>query len=120
MKLKKGVDKKMEMPEWIKRVQENIERSDVKQLYADEALVLGTVKGSKTKDGKIKKEGTLRMAFVDMTSMQPVAKIVVSVATAKGLINALSAQVQKIEKDLESGELPQKPKKEEPSLTYIG
>lgn len=109
----------MEVPEWLKRVQENIAKSDIKQLYADEALVMGTVKIGKTSDGKIKKEGNVRIAFVDMTTANPVAKIVISVSTAKGLVNALSEQVKRLEKDIESNELPKKPS-EEPLLTYIG
>ena len=109
----------MEVPEWLKRVQENIAKSSVQQIFADEALVMGTVKMGKTADGKLKKEGTVRLAFVDMTTMQPVAKIVVTVSTAKGLVNALNAQVTKLEKDLESKEVPKKPS-EESMLTYIG
>jgi hypothetical protein len=109
----------MEVPEWLKKVQENIAKSDVKQLYADEALVMGTVKVSKTKNGEIKKEGTVRIAFVDMTNTQPVAKIVVSVTTARGLVNSLSEQLKRLEQDLESKEVPKKLLKE-PSLTYIG
>lgn len=108
----------MEIPEWLKKVQENIAKSDVKQLFADEALVMGTIKAGKTADGKIKKEGSVRIVFVDMTSMQPISKIVVSLSTAKGLVNALSEQLKKMEKDLESKEII-KPEKE-PFLTYIG
>jgi len=110
----------MEIPGWLKKVQENIARSDIKQLSADEALVMGTIKAGKDKEGKIKKEGSIRMAFVDMTSMQPIAKIVITISTAKGLVNALTNQISKLEKDIESGEVPKKPQEIEPSLTYIG
>jgi hypothetical protein len=115
----------MNMPDWLKRVQENMAKSSIQQLFADEALVLGTVKAGKTKDGKVKKESSVRIAFIDMTSMQPVAKIVITLSTAKGLINALSSQIGKLEQDLETDELPEKLKREpvikdEPSLTYIG
>ena len=109
----------MNMPEWLKKVQENLAKSDIKQLFADEALVMGTVKVGKTASGKVRKEGNIRIAFVDMTSAQPVAKVVVSVSTARGLVNALNEQLKRLEKDLESKELPKKPKKE-PLLTYIG
>lgn len=114
----KGVDL-MEMPEWIKRVQENIAKSDIKQMFADEALVMGAVKVGKTPDGKVKKEGNVRIVFVDMTTAQPLAKIVLSISTAKGLINALSEQLKRLEKDLESKDVGKK-SSEEPSLTYIG
>lgn len=109
----------MEMPEWLKKVQENIAKSDIKQVYADEALVMGAVKARKGDDGKIKKEGNIRIAFIDMTTSQPVAKIVLSISTAKGLVNALAEQLKKLEEDLESKEVPRKPS-EKPSLTYIG
>lgn len=109
----------MEVPEWLKRVQENIAKSSIQQIFADEALVMGAVKMGKTADGKVKKEGTVRIAFVDMTTMQPVAKIVVTLSTARGLMNALNAQVTRLEKDLESKEVSKKPS-DEPLLTYIG
>jgi hypothetical protein len=109
----------MEVPEWLKKVQENIAKSEIQQIFADEAFVMGTVKVGKGSDGKIKKEGTIRIAFIDMTTMQPVSKLVVTLSTARGLINALNAQVVKLEKDLESKETPKKTSAE-PSLTYIG
>jgi len=109
----------MEMPEWLKRVQENLAKSNIKQLFADEALVMGAVKIGKTSDGKLKKEGNVRIAFVDMTTTQPVAKIVISVSTARGLMNALGEQLKRLEKDLESKDVPKK-SSEEPLLTYIG
>jgi hypothetical protein len=109
------------MPGWLKRVQENLAKSTIKQLFADEALVMGTVKVGKTKEGQVKKEGSVRIAFVDMTSMQPISKIVITLSTAKGLVNALSNQINKLEEDLASDELPKQPvEKTEPSLTYIG
>ena len=109
----------MEAPEWLKKVQENIAKSEMLQVFADEAFVMGAVKVGKGSDGKIKKEGTIRIAFIDMTTMQPVSKMVLTPSTAKGLINALTAQVSKLEKDLESKETPKKTSTE-PSLTYIG
>jgi hypothetical protein len=109
----------MEIPDWLKRVQENLAKSDIKQLFADEALVMGAIKLGKTSDGKVKKEGNVRIAFVDMTTAQPVAKIVLSVSTSRGLVNALSEQLKRLEKDLESKEVPKK-SSEEPLLTYIG
>ena len=109
----------MEIKEWIKKVQENIIKSDLKQLYADEALVMGTVKARKTREGKVMKEGQIRIAFIDMTTLKPISKIVISVSTAIGLINALQAQVKRIEADIKSEKIPEKVKKE-PILTYIG
>jgi len=108
----------MEVPEWLNKVRENIAKSSIQQIFADEAFVMGAVKVGKTADGKVKKEGTVRIAFIDMTTMQPVSKIVVTLSTAKGLINALNAQVVKLEKDLESKEVAKK--SSEPLLTYIG
>lgn len=108
----------MEVPEWLNKVRDNIAKSNLQQIFADEIFVMGTVKVGKSEDGKIKKEGTVRFAFIDMTTMQPVSKIVVTLSTAKGLINALNAQVIKLEKDLESKEVTKK--SSEPSLTYIG
>jgi hypothetical protein len=110
----------MEMPEWVKHVQENIAHSNIKPMFADEALVMGSMKVRKDEKGKMKKEGMMRVVFVDMTNMQPIASIAISISTAHGLINALSGQLKKIEEDLASKDLPKKPKTPDASLTYIG
>jgi hypothetical protein len=110
----------MEVPEWVKRVQENIARSDLKPLFADEAFVMGAMKVRKDESGKMKKEGIMRIVFVDMTNMQPIAAVALALSTARGLANALSSQLKKIEEDMASKELPKKPKVPDTSLTYIG
>jgi hypothetical protein len=107
----------VEIPGWLKKVQENVAKSDIKPLFADEALVMGTIKASRTKEG-IKKEANIRIAFIDMSNLKPIAKIVLSFTTAKGLVNALKSQIVKIEKELKSRE--RKEVKREPFLTYIG
>jgi len=110
----------MEVPEWVKRVQENIARSDIKPVFADEALVMGSMKVRKDEKGRIKKEGMMRIMFVDMTNMQPVSSVAITISTAHGLVNALGAQLKKMEEDMASKELPRKPKKPDASLTYFG
>jgi len=110
----------MEVPEWVKRVQENIARSEIKPMFADEALVMGSMKVRKDENGKMKKEGMMRVVFVDMTNMQPVASVAITISTAHGLVNALSGQLKKIEEDMASKDLPKKPKVPDASLTYIG
>jgi hypothetical protein len=108
----------MEVPEWLKKVQENIAKSDLKPLFADEALVMGSVKASRTKEG-IKKEANIRIVFIDMTNLKPIAKIVLSFTTAQGLVNALNSQIEKISQELKSKEV-KKEVKTEGMLTYIG
>jgi len=110
----------MEMPEWVKRAQENIAKSEIKPLFADEAFVMGAMKVRKDDKGKMKKEGMMRIVFVDMTNMQPVASIALTMSTATGLANALNAQLKKIEEDLESKEVPKKQKTQDTPLTYFG
>jgi len=111
----------MQIPSWLKKVQENLARSNIKPIFADEAVVMGTIKARQTEKGEVKKEGQIRIAFIDMTTLQPIAKIVVTLSTAKGLIRALQNQVKKLEEDLASEKIPKWAKKEkEPLLTYIG
>lgn len=107
----------MEIPSWLKKVQENIMKSDIKPIFADEALVMGSIKASKTKKG-IKKEANIRIVFIDMSNLKPIVKVVLSFSTAQGLVNALNSQIQKIKKELESKAIKKIEKK--PFLTYIG
>lgn len=107
----------MQVPEWIKKVQENLARSEEKLLFADEAIVMGAVKAYKH-EGKIRREGSIRIIFVDMTTLQPVAKIAVSPSTANGLVKALSTQLERMKKELEREEA--EPAITEFSPTYIG
>ncbi|HDH91667.1 MAG TPA: hypothetical protein ENF38_01810 [Candidatus Aenigmarchaeota archaeon] len=106
-------------PKWLKKIRENILKSELKPLFADEALVMGTIKARKEGE-TLKKEGNIRIEFIDMTNLKPISRIVISLSTAKGLIRALQTQVERLERDLESKELPKETQKKEPLLTYIG
>jgi len=86
--------------EIIKKVKENLDKSNVKNLFADEVIIMSSIKSSKIEE-KIKKEGFIRLVFVDMLNQKPISSITISLTTAIGLINALQQQIQKIKKDLE-------------------
>jgi hypothetical protein len=96
----------------LRNIQQNIASSPLKPVYADEVVVAHTIKAGKTKDGKINKEGTMQLVFVDMTTQKPVDKIVITPITAMGLYNALGESISKMETELKSKKV-QKSKKVE-------
>ena len=111
-----------EMPEWIKKVMENLKDSEVKPIFSDEVVVAGIVKGMRTQRG-IEKEGHINLIFVDRTNLQPIGRYVLSLSTASGLINALKAQVERVNQQLKKKEIPEKvtpSSTEEAKLSYIG
>jgi hypothetical protein len=111
-------------PEWLMKVMENLKTSDLKPLFSHEIIVTSMVKAIKTKDG-IEKEAQVILIFVDMTTMQPIGKYVVSVSTANGLVNALKGHLENLQKQLKSKE-PKEVKSVTPTsaydkdLSYIG
>jgi len=89
----------------IKKIQENLIKSDIKPLFADDVVVVTPVKAIK-EGNKLKKEGHIVFIFVDMLNQQPIAKIVLSKTTAESFKKILTKVLIKLDKDLKSSELP--------------
>ncbi len=90
--------------------------------FADEVMVGTVVKANKEGDD-VRKEGQVRLNFIDMFRRQSVAEIVISPLTAKNLVKILEENVRKLESDLKSKEMPEQQKIEEKStdaISYIG
>jgi hypothetical protein len=94
----------------IKNIQHNLANSPVRPLYADEIVVVHTLKTGKDDKGKVMKEGHVHLVFIDMTTQRPIEKIVISPITAKGLANALNETMKKLDVDLKNKKV-EKPKK---------
>jgi hypothetical protein len=98
-------------PEQLKTVQANILASDIKPLFADEVLIVAAVKSMDKKERGFVKEGYVGLFFIDMTTMKPVARVVLTPSTAEDFANVLSKNVERLLKDLKSKKpLPKKPK----------
>ena len=105
----------------MKQAQQNIMKSRMPPIFADEAVIITPIRAMKDKDGKITKEGHVVVVFVDMTTQQPVSKIAMTTTTAKNLERALTNSIERLEKDLKSKDIPIKPTEvTETSTKYIG
>lgn len=102
----------------MNKVQENISKSDVKPLFADDVVVITPVKATKI-GKKVRKEGHVVMIFMDMVSQQPVSKIVLSKTTSESLKNVLIKVLDKLDKDLKSNEMPKPEPIKTDSTKYI-
>lgn len=102
----------------MKKIEENVMKSDVKPYFADDVVVVTPVKA--IKDGKkVRKEGHVVFIFMDMLSQQPITKVAVSKTTAESLKNVLVKVLAKMEKDLKSKEIPQQEALKTDSTKYI-
>jgi hypothetical protein len=90
----------------MKKIEENVMKSDIKPYFADDVIVVTPIKAIK-EGKKIRKEGHVVFIFADMLSQQPIAKIAVSKTTAESLKNVLSKVLAKMDKDLKSRDMPQ-------------
>lgn len=84
----------------------------VKPLFADRLMVGTLLQSSKKRDetGKIRKEGHIRIGFIDGMKNQVITDVVISLMTAKDLAKFLTDNIKKLEEELKSGEPPKLPK----------
>lgn len=106
------------------KLQENIQKSEVKPLFADEVVVMRNIKARKNKKGEYEKEGHFALVFVDMMNQQPIAKFILSISTVRRLHAILGKELEKMKRDLESKEMPKRPEVKPAETTettgYIG
>ncbi|RLG45997.1 MAG: hypothetical protein DRO00_00225 [Thermoproteota archaeon] len=102
-----------------KKIQIRETPSTITPVFADEAMVGISIKAV-SRDGDVKKEGVVRLGFVDVLRGQMVAEIVLLPETARALYNALGATLKKLDEELKSKEIPKPAKKGEISTEYIG
>jgi hypothetical protein len=91
-------------------------------IFADEVMV-GTLVKAVKEGNDVRKEGQVRLNFIDMFRRQSVAEIVISPITARNLVRILEENLNKLEADLKSSELPPQQKIEGGStenISYIG
>ncbi len=87
----------------------DLAKSNIKPVFADEVAVIVKMKAAKNQKGEIEKEGQIGMIFIDMLKQKPVGEFVVTKATARALSMVLSQNVDNLEKELKSKELPKAP-----------
>jgi len=92
--------------------------STVKPLFADEVMLGIMVKSTKGKDG-VRKEGMVRLGFIDMVRGQAVAEIVITPITAEGLSKLLNDKLKELDKELKSKKMPEKPIVKEDVTGYV-
>lgn len=88
-------------------------------MYAEEVMVINTIKAEKNGDD-VNKQGFMRLTFVDTLSGRAVADVTVSSITARALHKILSENIEKMEKDLKSKDVPEQKIEKRDSVNYIG
>jgi len=83
----------------------------VKPLFVDNAMVAVQLQASKEKDetGKIRKEGHIRIGFIDGMKNQVITEVVMSLMAAKNLTKILDDSIKRLDEELKSGEPPKVP-----------
>ncbi len=109
------------MDSMVEKIRENIALSSEKPLFADEVMVLRTVKQPPA-GSKGEREGYLSFVFVDMTNQKPISKIVVSPSTAKAFAGIIVKELEALRQDLKGkGKKKVEPKGSHSDHTgYIG
>lgn len=87
----------------------DLTKSTTRPVFADEVAVIVKLKASKNQKGDIEKEGQIGMIFIDMLKQKPVGEFVITKATARALSVVLSQNVENLEKELKSKDLPKAP-----------
>ena len=90
----------------------------VKPLFADEVMLGITVKATQTEDG-VKKEGLIRLSFLDVVRGQLLTEVVITPATAKSLSKILNNDLKRMDEELKSKKLPEKTLIKEETTGYI-
>ncbi len=104
------------------KAQHNLARTKMERLFADEVIVLTTVKTHVRKEKKaeeVEKEGLVTLAFIDGINQQPLAKISLLPSTAEGLFKTLKKVTLNLRKELSKKERAPKEKKETIESDYI-
>ena len=86
--------------ELIEKAKENLAKSKIPQLFADEVLVVSNTKSGENNEGKIIKEGHITVVFFDMSNQQPIAKVTLSPLTVMNMTRVLSESLEKLNKGL--------------------
>jgi len=93
--------------------QVNVDVSRVIPVFADEVVVASRIKAyRKENDPKhVEKEGNIEFIFLDQLSQpqKAISRVVVSKATAKGLLKVLNENIVKMETELKDRNMPKQP-----------
>ena len=87
----------------------DLAKSNIKPIFADEAAVIIKLKASKNQKGEIEKEGQIAIIFIDMMKQRALGEFVITRTTAKALLAVLTQNLNTLEKELKSKELPKVP-----------
>ena len=75
----------------MQNIQEKIINSKLKPYFADEVLISASIKARENQKTKeLKKEGFVRLLFINATNQEPITEIVISSLTAENLQMALA------------------------------
>lgn len=96
----------------ISKAQRNLSTSKVPRKFADEVIVLTTVKSrTRKEDKKVEREGLITLAFVDGITAQPIEVISLLPSTAESLAGTLAKVLTDLRKEMKRKTIKKKKKK---------
>jgi hypothetical protein len=110
----------MEYKDLMKDCQQNIAKSELKPLFANEVFVATPIKTKKDKKGKLHREGYVELIFIDVVTRKPVSRVVLLPALAKDFVNTLASKMKEYDKMIKSTKVDKKKAKEVAPVNYIG
>jgi len=91
----------------------------VTPIFADEVLVGITIKAAKRGE-EVRKEGVIRLAFIDIMRSQVLAEFVILPETARSLHKVLGETLKRFSEEMARKEMPKPKRAEGPSTSYVG
>jgi hypothetical protein len=111
----------MDYKDVMRECQQNISRTDLRPVFANEVFVATPIKTKKDKAGKLHREGYAELIFIDIVTRRPVSRIVLLPNLAKDLCRILEGKMKEFDKLIKNTK-PDKSIEEEKPLpeNYIG
>ena len=81
----------------------------IKPIFADEVAIALKINAAKDENGNIHKDSQIEIIFIDVMTHQAVGAFVITRNTAKSVLKILGQNIEALDKELKSKEMPKQP-----------